>query len=120
MEYQYFLDLQDFDATKYADKIFSSVGAKRVNQCDGWEDLYYKQNVPDKNLLTFLNDMETEEKCSGLCFTPLFYYMSDSSKGTPSKNCDTSIKDYIDCNIYIYIYRPMAPIYNCCNIPVFY
>lgn len=38
----------------------------------------------------FLKSFETQYKCAGLCYTPLFYLSKPLTDGPPTQSCDTA------------------------------
>lgn len=46
-----------------------------------------ESNAPTPGLSSFLNFIETEFDCAGICSPPLFYYSKNISNGPPKRGC---------------------------------
>ena len=44
-----------------------------------------------EEILTTIEKMEVELKCSGICETPLFWFFESAKKGPPPRNCKSEI-----------------------------
>ena len=52
----------------------------------------------NKDGKSMLNDIETEFDCSGICYTPLFYFTRPATDGRATQTCDDAIIDKLSGN----------------------
>ena len=88
------------DPSGYGDRAGEFEGLDRTGTVKKFYEYCYLDLVEkgieeefSEEILTNIEKMEVEKKCSGICGTPLFWFFESAKKGPPPKNCRSEIVD---------------------------